>query len=55
MAVRWLKKQFWARDFYDWKGWIIECDKERRRKKTGGKKKKGVSHLTNVIFERRLI
>jgi hypothetical protein len=40
MAVRWLKNQFWARDFYDWKGWIIECDKERRRKKQEGKRRR---------------
>jgi hypothetical protein len=33
MAVRWLKKQLWTGEFYDGKGWIVECDKERRRKK----------------------
>ena len=40
MVIRWLKKQFWTRDFYDRKGWIVECDKERRRKKRERKRRR---------------
>jgi hypothetical protein len=55
MVVRWLKKQLWTREFHDGNGWIVEYDKERRKKKEKGKKKKEVSHFTDIIFERRLI
>lgn len=45
-----MKKKLWVREFCEGNGWIGECDKERREKEIGKRKKEEREFLLSLTL-----